>query len=112
MTREEFTTEMAELKRQESAIRERISALKQKWVECCPFKFGDKVRITQSAWTLSGETKPPEIKEAFIGNVSFRRYSDENPEYDYDLRKVKKDGTMANSSAGIYLGYKYTIEKI
>jgi len=68
-------------------IRETKAALKN----ITPYKIGDKVKVD---WG----TKDSE--DCYIADVEYNPYYKEL--YKYSFKKIKKDGTMSQQSAGIY----------
>ena len=72
----------------------------------CVFEKGEKVKVFKVPSSWSKEKEPIFQGEGFINGISVNEKGD----FNYNLKKVKKDGTA--SAHGFFSYYEYKVEKI
>jgi len=102
MKKEEYKEKLKEIYRQMDILFAMKHQLRDDYVSGNKeFNIGDKVRvfhIKRDYFNSKADTEEL-IGEVFISGINDKYFSGD---IDYSFNKIKKDGTMANQSAGIY----------
>lgn len=77
-------------------------ALNQKLDKDSPFQVGDKVNVSKAILVGSAFTGNWQDAQGFISSVKCWLLKDGSVEFQYKVKKIKKDGTMSEK----YLRYK------
>lgn len=96
---QEISNKIADLKKE-------MEYLKTCRLSECEFEKGEKVKVFKMPSSWSKEKEPIFQGEGFINGI----FVNENGDFDYNIKKVKKDGTA--SAHGFWNGYNYKVEKI
>lgn len=96
---QEISNKIADLKKEKEYLK--MCRLSE-----CEFEKGEKVKVLKMPSSWSKDKEPIFQGEGFINRI----FVNENGDFDYNIKKVKKDGTA--SAYGFYIYYEYKIEKI